>query len=49
VRVVVDVGVPIEAHVTPTAREDLQLREGGRVWLIVKTHSCRPVTMSADK
>jgi molybdate transport system ATP-binding protein len=43
-RVCVDVGVPIEVHVTPTSSEELGLRPGRSVWIIVKTHSCRPVT-----
>ena len=36
----VDCGVELEAHVTPGARDALQLRTGGEVWLVVKTHSC---------
>ena len=36
----VDCGVELEAHITPAARESLRLREGGTVWLVVKTYSC---------
>lgn len=37
----VDVGVPMEVHVTLAARDALQLQTGLNVWLIVKTHSCQ--------
>jgi molybdate transport system ATP-binding protein len=37
----VDVGVPMEVHITLAARDALQLRTGLDVWLIVKTHSCQ--------
>ena len=37
----VDVGVPMEVHVTLAARDALQLHPGLNVWLIVKTHSCQ--------
>ncbi|HKD83293.1 MAG TPA: molybdenum ABC transporter ATP-binding protein [Terriglobales bacterium] len=37
----VDCGVELEVHITPAAREALQLREGGSVWLVVKTYSCQ--------
>ena len=40
----VDVGVPIEVHITPISREELGLRHGSTVWLVIKTHSCRPVS-----
>jgi molybdate transport system ATP-binding protein len=40
----VDVGVPIEVHITPSSSEELQLHPGDAVWLVVKTHSCRPVS-----
>jgi len=39
----VGVGVSIEVHVTPTARDALDLRPGREVWLVIKTHSCHPV------
>jgi molybdate transport system ATP-binding protein len=41
VALMVSVGVAIEVHVTPSACEELGLREGREVWLVVKTHSCR--------
>lgn len=37
----VDCGARVEVHVTPGARESLQLRVGQAVWLVLKTHSCR--------
>lgn len=37
----VDVGVPMEVHITLAARDALQLHSGLSVWLIVKTHSCQ--------
>ena len=44
VRADVDIGVPVEVHVTPMAIENLNLRPGSQVWLVIKTHSCRPVS-----
>lgn len=44
VRAHVNIGVPVEVHVTPTASAALDLRPGREVWLVVKTHSCRPVS-----
>ena len=43
VRAHVQVGIPIEVHLTPTSSEALDLRPGRDVWLVIKTHSCRPV------
>jgi molybdate transport system ATP-binding protein len=43
VRATVDIGVPVDVHVTPGAVEQLSLRQGSLVWLVVKTHSCHPV------
>jgi molybdate transport system ATP-binding protein len=43
VSVFVSIAVVVEVHVTPSACEELGLRDGRDVWLIVKTHSCRPV------
>jgi molybdate transport system ATP-binding protein len=40
VRAHVDVGVPVEVHITPTASEELELRPRRDVWIVVKTHSC---------
>jgi molybdate transport system ATP-binding protein len=37
----VNSGATFEAHITPVARESLQLRQGSRVWLVVKTYSCQ--------
>jgi len=34
-------GCTVEVHITPAARESLQLHEGGAVWLVVKTYSCQ--------
>jgi len=45
VRLHVDVGgVPIEAHVTPASSELLGLHPSTDVWLVIKTHSCHPVS-----
>ena len=44
VRAEIDVGVTIEAHVTPSAAETLALQAGHAVWLVIKTHSCHPLT-----
>ena len=40
VTAVVDCGVPMEVRLTLAACDDLHLRPGQGVWLIVKTHSC---------
>jgi molybdate transport system ATP-binding protein len=37
----VDVGVPMEVHLTLAARDALGLVPGRDVWLIVKTYSCQ--------
>jgi molybdate transport system ATP-binding protein len=42
----VDCGVEMEVHLTLAARDSLQLRPGGEVWLIVKTHSCNLMGVS---
>jgi molybdate transport system ATP-binding protein len=44
VRADVDVGVPIEVHITPTAADTLGLHAGHAVWIVIKTHSCHPVS-----
>ena len=44
VRADVDIGVSVEVHITPTASEELRLRQGRTIWLVIKTHSCRPVS-----
>jgi molybdate transport system ATP-binding protein len=41
----VDAGAPFTVHVTPGAIGALGLEPGGAVWLIVKTHSCRLVSV----
>jgi len=41
VAVIVGIGTAIEVHVTPSACEELELRPGRDVWLVIKTHSCR--------
>jgi molybdate transport system ATP-binding protein len=40
----VDVGVPIEVHLTPASSDALELRPGLDVWLVIKTRSCRLVS-----
>ncbi|HLK35069.1 MAG TPA: molybdenum ABC transporter ATP-binding protein [Terriglobales bacterium] len=44
----VDCGVRFEVHLTPGARDSLQLSAGREVWLIVKTHSCQLVVPSSQ-
>jgi len=39
----VDCGVTFVAHITPGAVRALELTEGCRVWLVLKTHSCHLV------
>ena len=39
----VDCGIRFEVHLTPGARDSLQLHAGREVWLVVKTHSCQLV------
>ena len=36
----VNCGLEVEVHLTLAARDALQLALGGKVWLVVKTHSC---------
>jgi molybdate transport system ATP-binding protein len=44
VRAEVNIGVPLAVHLTPTSSDELGLRPGHEVWLVVKTHSCRPIS-----
>ena len=37
----VNCGAVFEVHITPAARESLQLRLGAGVWLVLKTYSCQ--------
>jgi len=39
----VECGIPFEVHLTPGARDSLQLHAGREVWLVLKTHSCQLV------
>jgi molybdate transport system ATP-binding protein len=39
----VDAGVNVTVHLTPGGIESLGIRPGDRVWLIIKTYSCRVV------
>lgn len=34
-------GIPFIVHLTPASVDDLRLAAGSRVWLIIKTYSCR--------
>jgi molybdate transport system ATP-binding protein len=34
-------GPTFEVHLTPVARDSLQLQTGGKTWLVVKTYSCQ--------
>jgi len=43
VRARVDCGVEFVVHLTPGAVRSLDLAEGDRVWLVLKTHSCHLV------
>jgi molybdate transport system ATP-binding protein len=43
VMVNVDAGVMFKVHITPSAREELQLEPNKRVWLVIKTYSCNLV------
>jgi molybdate transport system ATP-binding protein len=37
----VNCGAEVEVHLTPAARDSLQLQPGGKIWLVVKTYSCQ--------
>jgi len=39
----VDCGVTLAVHITPGAVRTLELAEGRKVWLVLKTHSCHLV------
>ncbi len=43
VMVNVDAGIMFEVHITPSAREELQLEPDKMVWLVIKTYSCNLV------
>ena len=40
IRARVDCGVEFIVHLTPGATRTLELAQGRRVWLVLKTHSC---------
>ena len=42
----VECGIRFEVHLTPGARDSLQLHAGREVWLVLKTHSCQLVMPS---
>lgn len=42
----VECGLRFEVHLTPGARDSLQLHTGREVWLVLKTHSCQLVMPS---
>jgi molybdate transport system ATP-binding protein len=44
--VFVEAGCRFEVHVTPSAEASLGLAAGQRIWLVIKTHSCRLVAAS---
>jgi molybdate transport system ATP-binding protein len=44
IRLEVGIGVPVVVHVTPSASAALDLRPDRDVWLVIKTHSCHPVS-----
>jgi molybdate transport system ATP-binding protein len=44
----VDAGAHFVVRLTPSACESLELTPGGRVWLIIKTHSCRVVSQTSE-
>ena len=44
VKATVAIGVPIEVHLTPLSRDELRLQTGQALWLVIKTHSCHPVS-----
>ena len=43
-RAAMSIGVPLEVHLTPSSSEELGLQPGRAVWLVIKTHSCHPVS-----
>jgi molybdate transport system ATP-binding protein len=43
----VEAGATFEVHLTPTSVEDLKLKAGTRIWVVIKTYSCNPVEPSA--
>ena len=41
--VTVEAGATFLVHLTPGASDDLQLRTGTQVWIVIKTYSCNLV------
>lgn len=41
-------GVAFEVHLTPNARDELKLKVGSTVWVIVKTYSCHLVEQNCN-
>ncbi len=44
--IMVEAGAAFEVHLTPVSADDLKLKEGAQVWLVVKTYSCNLVEPS---
>jgi len=40
----VEAGAVFKAHLTPSARDELQLHAGEPIWLVIKTYSCHLVS-----
>ncbi|MBV8454868.1 MAG: TOBE domain-containing protein, partial [Deltaproteobacteria bacterium] len=44
--VMVEACAVFEVHLTPLSVDDLKLKEGAQVWLVIKTYSCNLVQPS---
>jgi molybdate transport system ATP-binding protein len=45
--VMVEACAVFEVHLTPVSVDDLKLKEGAEVWVVIKTYSCNLVELSA--
>jgi molybdate transport system ATP-binding protein len=44
---IVEAGATFEVHLTPTSADDLKLKDGAEVWVVIKTYSCNLVEPSS--
>jgi len=44
--IMVEAGAAFEVHLTPVSVDDLKLKTGAPVWVVIKTYSCNLVQPS---
>ena len=47
--IMVEAHASFEVHLTPASVDDMQLKQGAEVWVIIKTYSCNLVEPSLER